>query len=121
MKQMSKWLHAIHSHCTSTKTADNPAGEGFTIDEAVRRFGTPVSRSTPRNILRLAQVDGHFISVRRRTGRGTKGRWFVAVYYAVGQTPPLKPEPVPKKPVGPSMFDGLTRASSIFDLASKTK
>jgi hypothetical protein len=118
MKRMSKWLHAIHSHCAATKTEDNPDGEGFTVEEAVARFGDPVSRSTPRNILRLAALDGHFRSVRIRVPLpSVRGRWFKAKYFAVGETPPLKREPVARR--HKSQFDGIKKASSIFDLAQK--
>lgn len=111
---MNAWARAVHAHCVATKS-------GLTASEAVAIFGEPATTATGSKLLQRAMIKGRFRSVRERIPKPrARGQWFVARYFAVGDTPP--PAAVrrpPERAHGKSFFGTSLFANSIFDLAKK--
>lgn len=118
-RRLNDWTRQVHLHC-ARQTAELGHDVGLTVAEAEALFGPPPPESnTARRLLEHAATKGFFRSEKERHRDGKRGRWFRARYYAVGP----EPEPLlalkPAERTSNSYFDGVTRATSIFDLASR--
>lgn len=113
-RHLNAWARAVHIHCKANRVS-------VTVEQAVVACGMPPGTSSPRKLMERAKTKGFFKSRKVRRADGTHGRWFVAVYTAVGKTPePLLTETaVPRRRRSDSYFDGITRATSIFDFAEQ--
>ena len=117
-RRLNAWARAVHLHCTQH-------GVSVTVAEAVAACGQPpVGASAPRRLMEHAKHKGFFDSVKVPCADGRRGHWFVASYTPAGPTPEpllseLPPQPPPRPRQSPSYFDGVKRASSIFDFAEQ--
>ncbi|RTL34287.1 MAG: hypothetical protein EKK53_26730 [Burkholderiales bacterium] len=109
-RRLNLWARSVHVHCKTHRVS-------ITVEQAVVACGEPPGGRSARKLMERAKTKGFFKSKKVRCPDGSRGRWFVAVYTAVGPTPePLQRK---KKRETPSYFNGITRATSIFELAQQ--
>ncbi|MDR7331746.1 hypothetical protein [Roseateles asaccharophilus] len=109
---LNDWTRAVHAHCRSlTAQAGRPVG--VTVEEALAACGAPPAlQGCPSRILQRAAVRGWFTGEREIAEGRWRGCKVRVRYYAAAALPPAAPRPEPA-----SYFDGLVRASSVFELA----
>ena len=119
-QSMNAWARDVHIYCVANKV-------GLTASEAVALFGEPAqgpglsTTATGGKLLQRATAKGRFVSRRARIDcPRSRGQWFVARYFAVGETPGLATARSAKeRAAAKSYFGKALFANSIFDLAKK--
>lgn len=118
-RRLNDWARSVHLHCTR-QTAEQGRDVGLTVAEAEALFGPPPPGSNPaRRLLEHAATKGFFRSVKEPHRTGKRGCWFRARYFAIGPEPEAIPERKADERRSNGYFDGVVRATSIFDLAGQ--